>query len=402
MHGRPGQIWSLVVLMPLVLFLRRPEAFLNPQFWAEDSRIFYCHALDKGARAVVMGYAGYHHLIPRLIAWCSLAVDPVYAPAVFVYSAVAITVVVGVLMLSARLPLPGKWALALAIVLVPNAGEVFQNPTNLQWILALALLATTLKQDPVRVADWVTDGAVLLLAGLTGPFALLIVPLAVLRWAVRRSWQSFIILGLTLATSACHLVEYLHFTPYPQAPGPVDFRQTLAFLSLHLPLELFGAQGWGRYVGQTPCLVAGLVAVAAWAWFAGDPRKPEGLARWTMLIFALLVVGAALFRVRFDRIGFDDFLSADRYMYISRTLLWWVLILAAGWSTARARTATVLLVIGFILCAPYLRFHPWIDYHWRNYTDQIRAGEEVMAHCNPDWDIYFAPRKVERDRSITK
>ena len=127
-----------------VLVLRRPDAVLYPQFWAEDFA-FLLDAERIGLASFWMPRAGYLHFFPRLIAWPGMYLDPVLQPAWFVGSAVAVTLAVVATCLSPRIPLPAKPWLALAVVVVPHSGEVFLNPTNLQWLTALALILTALK-----------------------------------------------------------------------------------------------------------------------------------------------------------------------------------------------------------------------------------------------------------------
>jgi hypothetical protein len=58
----------MVVGSLLILVIRRPDAFLNPQFWAEDF-FFLLDAEKMGVSAFVMARGGYLHLLPRAIAW---------------------------------------------------------------------------------------------------------------------------------------------------------------------------------------------------------------------------------------------------------------------------------------------------------------------------------------------
>ena len=51
-----------------ILFLRRPETILNAEFAYEDGREWYLDAWRKGPAAILKPYAGYHHLVPRLVA----------------------------------------------------------------------------------------------------------------------------------------------------------------------------------------------------------------------------------------------------------------------------------------------------------------------------------------------
>src|SRR5258708_34049507 len=52
----------------LVVISRRPDAILNPQFWAEDGVTFYRDAYTGGFRSLVLPYVGYLVSLQRLVA----------------------------------------------------------------------------------------------------------------------------------------------------------------------------------------------------------------------------------------------------------------------------------------------------------------------------------------------
>lgn len=386
-----GQRVLVGVAMLAMLFLRRPEAFLHPQFWAEDG-VFYCDALYAGPKAFLTSYAGYFHLVPRFIAWLAHWVDPRFAPTIFLYSAVAVTVATGLLLLSRRLPLGGQWAMALGIVLVPHTGEIFHNPTNLQWIMALGLLATVLKADPDNVGDWLTDLTVLLLAGLSGPFTVFLLPLALARWILRRTEASFALLCLAAVPAAAQGVEFLHFVPAVRSTPDIDWPHLGGFLALHVPLALGGAAWWGRHLSVEKALVAGGVAVAViLLWTAAGGRR-GALARWSILGFGGMLLAAACVRLEVDRMPPDNFANGDRYFVLPRILLLWLVASSAGWATRPARLALLTWLVLIGLGLPHFRLEAWPDQRWRDYCDKVRVGDEVTVPCNPGWTIHFERR----------
>src|SRR3954469_13020568 len=65
---RPALRWT-VAACGGILFARRPDMVLNPQFWAEDGPVFFAQARIHGIAALVEPYAGYFHTVLRLVAW---------------------------------------------------------------------------------------------------------------------------------------------------------------------------------------------------------------------------------------------------------------------------------------------------------------------------------------------
>jgi hypothetical protein len=184
-------ILGILLLVVLVLFLRRPDAFLNPQLWAEDGTVFLSDQQLYGASALWRTHLGYHLLVPRLVAAAGAGVGILFTPALYNLASLAALVFVARYLLSSRIGTPYKGLMALALVLCPHRGEVFMNLANAQWVLSLALLLLVISEEPERRSQRAFDVAVLVLVGLTGPFAFLFLPLFLARLALRRtSWSA--------------------------------------------------------------------------------------------------------------------------------------------------------------------------------------------------------------------
>lgn len=121
--------------------------------------------------------------MPRLIALLADSFFPYsFAPYVYNYTSLIVTLLVIASIYSRRLILGNRDLLSLAIVLVPHyTNEVFLNITNLQWVLAILIVVTLLKEPPHskygRVyLQIVSDFAVIVCCGLTGPFIIFLTP----------------------------------------------------------------------------------------------------------------------------------------------------------------------------------------------------------------------------------
>src|ERR1700741_3365407 len=66
----------------LIMFSRRPDAVLLPQFYAEDGTFWYADAYNHTWRCLFMAEAGYLHTVPRLVALFALPFPLAAAPAV--------------------------------------------------------------------------------------------------------------------------------------------------------------------------------------------------------------------------------------------------------------------------------------------------------------------------------
>jgi hypothetical protein len=147
--------WGVVAVNLLMLILRRPGSFAHPQFWAEDSVVFYRDQLVLGGAATLWHlHAGYLVLIARCIALIAAGLPAGLAPRAFYMAAVSLAALscsVLVLPLYRHL-IESDWLRAVLSVLFAAgffADELVGNVTNVQWYLALpgVLLLARRAQD---------------------------------------------------------------------------------------------------------------------------------------------------------------------------------------------------------------------------------------------------------------
>ena len=210
-HVRNVFLLTFAVIAPLaVVIARRPDAIFNPQFWAEDGKVFYADAYNFGFRSVAWPVAGYLQTLPRLAALLSLGFPFRAAPFVLNCIAIVVQVLPAVLLLSKRLDPVGTWRprclLAFLYLTLPNSHELHGNITNAQWALALSALlvifARPAKSLPARVFDIVVVG----LCSLTGPFVILIAPIGVAKRYMDRP-ETAAAFTLALAPTAANAAE---------------------------------------------------------------------------------------------------------------------------------------------------------------------------------------------------
>jgi hypothetical protein len=189
--GRAALIGPAVFLVgTAVALLRLPPSALDT-LWAEDGAVFLRQALERGtADAVTQPYSGYLHGFPRLVAELATVLPLGWAG--FVCS-VAAAAVIGLAAWSvwtlAAGHLPSAWlrgGLAAAVVLLPTGGlEPAANVANSHFFLLFAAFWALVARRPGAVRQ-VVPTLVVVLAALSDPLAVILVPLAVGRLLVVR------------------------------------------------------------------------------------------------------------------------------------------------------------------------------------------------------------------------
>ena len=351
MKRAPYLAIAVAAMAVALLALRDTDAFLRPDFWAEDGRAFFRGWNTFGWRSFVEPYAGYLHLIPRTVAAIAGLLPLEWTLVVFLLGSVAFTAWTSVTLF---LCLPGAaaWLGAAAPLLAFGGGEVLGTPTNLQWITALGLAAIAV--SPAGGAAH--KGALVLFAGLSGPFSLLFLPVFAARlWLLRAHQAEVAVCALAIV---CGAIQGALIATQPQADapglGPAVFG-TLADL-----LRASVGSSWG------------LVALAAVA--AGLAAGTHRLARTGLAVLAGLVLSSIAVKFAALPDMFADGAVGHRYWYVPSGL--WLLCLAlmlaepARWLRAAGAVGIVCFLVGYAY-QPFLIPPP---VHYGTWEQGIREG----------------------------
>jgi len=379
----------MTVVCGLVLYARMPDAFSHPQFWAEDGTIFFLDAHSGGWRALLDPYSGYLHLIPRAVAWLAELLPYELIPEAYFSVAVALTLFTCWLTLSPRLELPLKPLLALAIVAVPHDGEVWGTLTNVQWVLPLGMLVLALMR---RAKKWLSLEALYLFAvGLSGPFCVLVLPVYALVSYLRKDRYTAVLTGVTATCAVIQTVCVLTHPSWPIAPAPHDLT-----LWWEVPMtRTFGSLvGSGGAFHMAGSFVLFVLAVGALTWFVVNERANR-LERAAVALFMTAALFGGLWKFR-DALGALLPLvknNGDRYFYIPKVLLLWLMIMVLE-SKARVVAAVGLGLAAFTTLVDPSR-EPRRLKQWDTYADELREGEPVDIPINPEpWVVHVPARRA--------
>jgi hypothetical protein len=185
----PARYVGLACALALLMFLRRPDAILRPQFWAEDGSIFFVEQLRLGFwSALGHLYAGFPFLVQRLVAGLGSMAPTRMVPLVYNASAIAITA-----LSMATFALPSfrhlvrndavRTAVCVAIVCMPAGQELLATQATVGYFLVIWLVFLSVMRTPRTLTGstgWCLGGA---LSALSGPLAPVAAPLWLLRAA---------------------------------------------------------------------------------------------------------------------------------------------------------------------------------------------------------------------------
>lgn len=169
----------------ILMVARRPDLITNPQFWAEDGKIWYAQAHNLGwINSLLLPQNGYYQTISKLAAAFSLNFSISSAPLVMNLTAIFIRAALVVFILSGRISCLNQFnriLVGLFIIFMPHLEEVHANITNTHWYLSIYLFFVMIADERKCLSWKIHDFVILLMSGLSGPFIVFLSPIIILR-----------------------------------------------------------------------------------------------------------------------------------------------------------------------------------------------------------------------------
>jgi hypothetical protein len=412
------QKFALLAGFAALILLRLPEATRFGRFQDEEGPIFFAYAWHRGAGdALWRSFAGYLNLAAnattllaaRLVRGGYLPLE--HAPRLTMAVALAVQMLPAVLLLSGRARwLTQRWAVIASLLLIalpPFTEEVWLNVLHVQYHLILCC-GIILALDPPRTAGgWLGTAALLLLAPLCGPGALVLGPLF-----LARSWfeRSLARLAQTALLGAAGLVQLLVF--YTRSPVRGTWPSPDALASI-----LFVRLGALPFTGMRTSNRLGAWAVqayarhdAAWWLFAGVAlaycavlavlvwRRRSQAAGWLIAAgLALAVVSFGGGMIATNPREWFSVGSGERYNFLPLALLGLGLVAIAQEDLAKGRLAGVCLCALAVVIGARSFSHPIPELstgpRWRSEAALWRADHGYQPRAWPgSWRVDLTDR----------
>lgn len=319
-ESHPAMLLAYAAVTSALVAAVNWEKLSAPYLAAEDGHIFVEGNFAHGIVALFIPYAGYLHVLPRLIAWASGLLSLEWQPTAMVWLSAAF--------MSGVYYFIGTWtswaerlAVAAFFILAPMGGYLMYSPTNLQWFTGLALVLLAIHPSP-RPATFPAQMLLLLMAtaaALSGPFVILTLPAMLWRaWRIRSRFE--LLLAFSQAIAAGIQIAILLLVD-PDTPTAAASSSPVVSWAAHFTLGLFGRfpslsasqeQLWGLILAGA---ILTLFACSLLFWKADGTSRQRLL--W-MLCFAALFAAAGWARST----GWSrPWIAGDRYYVIPYALI---------------------------------------------------------------------------------
>ena len=397
-----------------ILFARRPDAILHAQFYAEDGHVWFANAYNMGWwRPLLRPQDGYFQTFPRLGAALALLAPLALAPLVMNLLAIAAQALPVNLLLSPRSrpwgSLRFRALLALMFLVLPNCNEISLGITESQWMLAFSAFLLLVALPPSGRAGRLFETILLALAGLTGPFCIFLLPVAVwLAWKRGSSppgswrWRPLWVLAPCCAIQACGLLLFdAGGRPHAALGISADlFTRILGgniILGVLLGQNRFAATpGAGILVLLASALCAG-AALAAVCFLKSGPPMRLLLLLSAALFLASLVSSATLPPPGTSVWQILAMAGGARYWFFPSLAFAFALLWCARYGGQALRSASVVLLCALCFSVPLSWRRPALkDLHYGELARRFEAapaGTVVVMPENPDpWTLRLEKR----------
>lgn len=398
---------DLLMIFFIVLFtlvFRRPDAFTNPQLWAEDFPIFFLQFEEKGVMSLIIPYAGYLHFIPRLVAilWGELKVNYLHIPLFYNASAFIITYLLALNLWNTSffLNIENKILYATCFLFLPLASDIFMTITNLNWITSLFLI-NFLFVRPVynQIAYRYLNYFFIFIISLTGPFSTILSPIVILIIIIDwkdLSFKKLLPLLLILAGGLIQLICMKFIDPgfYRGQPGEPEHLHFIKLITNNIEELTMLKDNFFKFISPTGLMVMSFIIFLLFSFlFARAYLSIKNNNKHILLLVAVLCFGAYI-KTYWPHESKVLALENARYYFIPYTCIAWLIILSIDKIIKTEHIIIYFLFMGL----HYHRINMVLaDKHWKTQIQDYYNGKNVPIEVNPDgWHFNIPQKRNER------
>ena len=357
---------AALIAVALLLF-RAPDVLKSPQMFGENGSVLWLDHHLLGLAALLKPYPDYLNSMGRIGAAIAASFSPASAPRVYMLIAAAGVAWAAATAAAAAPNVRMGLLLAAGLLLVPHpSGEVFGSVIHLMWIMGPVLGLLLCLPPSATMLGRCNQFLFAAAASLTGPFAIIMAPMALLRfWRYRDALPAMALIGAAIQLA----IIVSHFAPPPGSDNaPLHLAGTVLSRSL-----LQGSLG----------TIASLALIIVSLLICRQRELRAGLL--------LLAVGTLLGTwVKFLPVShiLDHPFNGSRYFFVPLVALFWcaISLCFSGRRPAAIGIAWLAILAVTYPTGSFVR-PPLPDYHWSAYAGDIGRRAVVIPIPPDGWSV---------------
>jgi hypothetical protein len=377
-----GTYVFLFLFSLLIISLRRPEQFTNPEVWNEDGTIIIPGFINAGWQFLFEPMNGYLIIPSKLITLVSLKLSFEYYPTFSTFFGILSQSLCVLLVAISPTILPAKLLMAISLLFIPINPETYVLPQYTFWWTTILL---------VLALFWKSGNLVLrlfyiLIGGFSSPLVVLLTPIFVGRALIIRKAPEY------FATTLVLIIALIQYTLASQLKSNSSIYSVIK-IDLFTALKKYIGLAFTNNNGNDPAIAFIFIFLLLIFGFFSIPRKDKlGFIGIILCLFAAIFASS----LRVPPSITDPVAAGPRYFFFPFIFVIWSLI----WIFVSARSNFVSLLafcaLGITLYMTTDRFDRRQDYlgSWALAARKCAAGDEVKM------PVHFAGERS--DNSSTK
>jgi hypothetical protein len=388
------QVAALFLVTIIIIFLRRPDQFLEPYVWVEDGTLHMRQFLEYGYLSLFVPVHGYILFPAKIINLLGIGISFYFYPEITLLLTLFFTVGVVLAIATAPTALHWRWLCALLVLLIPTNPECFGVSLYAFWWGSILLILSLLwnwksKRPGVRVSF-------VLIGGFSSPLIIGLVPLFWYRAWIARQWTerriAILVTGITVF-QIIFLVQNPGTSKIPLTLG--EFQDVVdkyfGFFLIHAIEPKDWLQALAGYF---------LLSIIVIGFYHALRAKQHSFILLNMTLCITIIMSA----IRVSPEIVHPVLAGPRYFFYPYILMFWILTwrLAESVNLRTRIISAVLITIALLngLASGFSSRHDHLD--WRDYVDRCMAGEtnRIPVHFAGDatntWILEVSPEECQR------
>jgi len=377
MINKIKKLWNspyfLALVFFLLLFLRRYDQLFHPYVWIEDGLYNVPQFMEEGWHSLFTPVGGYPIVLSKLISYISMEISFVYYPEISTYITWILTICIALLVVYTPTMLEYKKLAAMFIFLIPINAEPYGLPLYMLWFSSiLTFLVALWQQGKLQVVK----NSFVILAGLSSPTIVLLVPVQIYRILFFKSKKEE---WITFFFAIIMSIFQLSFVFDPNDTG-VRYHPQLNLEFLDIVVRKFFGDFFlsGFFVSEHYKIVGGYILLFIILYFFIKNPKDK---IYQILLFMVLIT-IAFSTLRLDPMRVRPVVGGGaRYFFLQYITLSWIIL----YIIKRDRLFRYLLI-------PVLIFSQIISMqHFCKLHDKISWKENVYKCANSNKQSYIMP-----------
>jgi len=399
------EIIAVFIIVLMILFYRRSDAFTNPQFWAEGGSLIFQQWESFHFNSLFIIYAGYHMASARIVGAIIglFHINYLYIPTAYTLSAFLVTflVAVGLWYSALRLNIRHRILYATTFLLIPVGNELFMDEASLQWITGIYLVNYLFVWDnKVNEKYYFLTLILLFICATSGPYSAILSPLLVFMIFINRKDTTIKRLIPLLVVLSGGIIQFIciKFIAPGAFGGRVASWSTVAQDHFHLlklftknisQMLYFDSGMLPHMADRVKTLLSLLVLIGLMIFFIKSYLKIENKRKYILLVTAILCFGSFIVTY-WPKESLILSLGIARYYFLPFTCIGWLLIIA--WDE-KIKTSHIAVYIFFLLLHSRFIVTHLPDKKWKEQIKEYYEGKRDTIDISPDGWHVILPKK---------